>query len=125
MYCVYFCVLVGIAALLLRRRLAADGRPTERYVLILVALAGAGGLVTLIAGGIAFMVLTWPDKEPHAVALGVLVGAYLAGPAAGVVVAFWLANRTSPRRLFDERQLAADFDELGSPGPPNRIEPPN
>lgn len=90
MYCVYFCVLVGVAAVLLRRKLAADGRPTERYVVVLVALAGVFGLVTLVPGGIAFMVLTRPDKEPSVVALGFLFAAYLVGPAAGVVVAFGL-----------------------------------
>jgi hypothetical protein len=125
MYCVYFCVLVVVAAVLLRRKLAADGRPTERYVVLLVVLAGVLGLVTLVAGGIVFMVLTWPDKEPNVVALGFLFAAYLVGPPAGVVVAFWLANQTSPRQSNDQRQLEADYDEPKSPSPSDCVAPPN
>jgi hypothetical protein len=116
LYCVYFCVVVLITAAVLRRKLTADGRPTERYVVIMVALAGAGGLVTLIAGAIGSMVLYWPDKDPGELAGYILVGMIFAGPALGAAATLWWVFHTSPRRLIEAQKLAADYDEPEPPG---------
>lgn len=118
-----FVLIVLVGSWVIARGARKRGQSPSQCVCLLIGLSMFGavifGILAIVAGcGM------WGFDHPPPWERQFLLAAVLAGAVCGVAVAFLVARRVNPRRVRERREAEADYDELGSPGPPEGPAPP-